>query len=157
MLNCFFFSLFLITVLTFSSSAALASGSGHRSHENNQIDTHDKGDVITYKDSSGGIDAYLELNVPFKKKTSKGFVAKCDIRVFLEKVETGEYIKATKLALRSTIGHGEFGEAKALMPVGKDRMGTDIVLKEQGKHHFLILADIPSIGSRKFHFHHTFK
>ncbi len=157
MLKCFFFSLFLVTVLTFSCSTVLASGSGHHSHDNNQIETHDKTDVITYKDSSDGIDAYLEVNVSFKKKTSKGFVAKCDIRVFLKKVETEEYIKATKLALRSTVGHGKFGEAKALLPVGKDRMGTDIVLKEQGKHHFLILADIPGVGSRKFHFHHMFK
>ena len=155
MLKCFFFSFFLVSVLTFSCSAVLASGSGHYSHDNNQIETHDKTGVITYKESSDGIDAYLELKVPFKKKTPKGFIAKCEIQVFLKKVETGEHIKATKLALRTTVGHGQFGEAKALLPAGEDRMGTDIILKEQGEHHFLILADIPGVGSRKFHFHHA--
>ncbi len=157
MLKCCFFSLFLVTFFTFSCSTVLASGNGHHSHDNNQIETNNKTDVITYKDRSDGIDAHLELDVPFKKKTSKGFVAKCNIRVFLRNVESGGEIKATKLALRYTIDHGEFGEAKALLPVGKDSLGTDIVLKGQGNYHFLVLADIPQIGSLKFHFHHTFK
>lgn len=157
MLKCFFPTLFLGTVLTFCCSTVLASGSGDNSHDNNQTESHDKSEVITYKVSSEGIDAYLELNVLFKKKTSTGFVAKCDILVSLKKGENGEYLNATKLALRYTVGHGEFGEAKALLPVSKDRVGTDILLKEQGKYHFLILADIPRVGSREFHFHHTFK
>ena len=156
MLKFFFLSFSLVTALAISCSAVLASGNGHHSYDKNQIERHDNADVITYKESSDGIDAYLEFNVQIKKKSSKGFVAKCNIQVFLKKIDTGEYVKATKLALRSTDEHGKFGEAKALFPVGENRMGTDIILTEQGKYHFLIIADIPSVGSRKFHFHHTF-
>ncbi len=148
----------LVVAIFFTCSAAFASGKNNHSHDHHSDKTKGGTSSITYKESKDGIDAYLEfsnLSVENKDKSSK-FVAKCDVRAFLKNAKSGESVETRKMALRRTNNHGDFGEAKALLPVDQGGLGGVIILKERGLHHFLLIADISDAGTKEFHFHHAF-
>lgn len=147
----------LVSAVLFSVPV-LASGSGHHSHEPEVTKVASDANVITYKDSKDGIDAYLEFCdfVSSKESASKGFVVKCHVKAFLKNAETGHYVTPTKLALRATVGHDQFGEAKVMLPVEDDRLQTDLIVKKKGEQHYLLIAEIPEVGVREFHFHHVY-
>ena len=135
-----------------------ASGGGSHSHDHQEVEAGQDNNVIAYKDSQGGIDAYIEFS-DFEGSAGTEaavFFVKCQVRAFLKDAETGQYLTPSKLALRATIGHDQFGEAMVLLPVGEDRMQTDLFVKKKGEHHYLLIAEIVGLGVREFHFHHTF-
>jgi hypothetical protein len=135
-----------------------ASGSGSHSHGHQEAGAGEDNAVIVHKDSKDGIDAYLEF-CDFdggSNSQSKGFIVKCNVRAFLKNAETGQYLTPSKLVLRATIGHDQFGEAMALLPVEENRMQTDLFVKKKGEQHYLLTAEIEGVGVKEFHFHHTF-
>lgn len=150
-----------ITVLTgllifsvFSIATSLASGAGH-SHGHHSTDS----DYAVYKDSQGGIDAYLEIrDVKITDaKPSDDYLVKCDVRAYLQDSNTGLAVAFKRLALRTTVDHGKFGAAKAMVQIDEHKYGTDLFITEPGEHHYLLIADIPDVGSKQFHFHHVFE
>ena len=136
-----------------------AAGSGNHSHDHQEAEAGKDNDVIAYKSSKDGIDAYLEF-CDFEGSAgteSKVFFVKCHVRAFLKDAETGQYLTPSKLMLRATIGHDQFGEAMVLLPVEGNRMQTEVFAKKKGEQHYLLIAEIDGVGVREFHFHHTFK
>ena len=136
----------------------MASGSGHHSHGPASSATEDGSGAVTYKDTKDGIDAYLKFKNSGPEQTSQtqGFVVVCEATAYLQDAATGERLQVAKIALRATSDHGVFGQAKALVPAGNGRVRTTLFIKERGEEHFLLIADIPGLGVKKFHFHHSF-
>ena len=145
-----------ITVL--SSSLLMASGSGHHSHGPVSSAAADKSGVVTYKDTRDGIEAYLEFNNsgPEQASEAQDFLVVCEATAYLQDAATGARLQVAKSALRATGDHGVFGETKALVPAGNGRMRTTLFIKERGEKHFLLIAVIPGLGAKEFHFHHVF-
>ena len=135
-----------------------AAGSGNHSHGHQEVKVGQDKNVITHKDSKDGIDAYLEF-CDFEGSAgteSKEFIIKCHVRAFLKNAETGQYLTPSKLVLRATIGHDQFGEAMVLIPVEGNRMQADLFVKKKGEQHYLLISEIEGVGVKEFHFHHTF-
>ncbi len=133
-----------------------AAGSGSHSHGHQEVEN--AANIVTYVDSKDGVEAYLEVcdrKLPEKGKWT-GFVVKCDLRAYFKDTSTGEIISVAKVAIRSTANHGQFGEARALERAADKKFGTYLLIKDRGQQHFLLIADIPGVGKRNFHFHHTF-
>lgn len=147
----------LVAVTIWTSSLLMASGSGHHAHEHGSSTAENNG-TVTYQDTQHGIAAYLELENAGLDKTSaaRGFVVVCNATAYLQDAATGKPLKVAGMALRATVDHGEFGEAKALLPAGDGRMGTTLYITEKGEQHYLLIAEIPGVGSKEFHFHHVF-
>jgi hypothetical protein len=157
-------SKFTMSILVLVSGAVLfgtpvyASGSGSHSHDHQEVKAGQDNNAIIYKDSQGGIDAYIEFfdfdgNIGTEVTT---FFVKCKVQAFLKDAETGQHLNPSRLALRATIGHDQFGAAMVMLPVGENRMQTDLFVKKRGEHHYLLIAEIDGAGVREFHFHHTF-
>ncbi len=89
------------------------------------------------------------------KEDSK-FLVKCHARAYLKDSKTGESIEPSKIVLRATVGHDQFGEAMVFEPVNGDKMQTELIVKSKGEHHYLLIAEIEGVGVKEFHFHHTF-
>jgi hypothetical protein len=135
-----------------------ASGSGNYSHDHNAVEKSPDSEAITYKDSRDGIDAYLEF-YDFKELTGsndKGFLAKSRAKAYLRDSVTGDNLRLSKLVLRATIGHDQFGEAMVFVPANDDKMKTELFVKKKGQHHYLLIAEVEGVGVKEFHFHHTF-
>ena len=81
---------------------------------------------------------------------------KCSIRAFLKDPESGKYLQPSKIVLRATTGHDQFGKAVVFAPDGDNRMKTELFVKEKGEQHYLLIAEIEGVGVKEFHFHHTF-
>lgn len=148
---CFFVALL-------GSSYVYASGTGKHAHGHHAVEKGSDGEVVTYKDTKDGVDAYLQL-CDFKDLTSrsdKGFLVKCHAKAYLSDSETGDSLQPSKLILRATIGHDKFGEALVFSPVDDNKMQTELFVKKKGKHHYLLIAEIEGLGVKEFHFHHEF-
>jgi nitrite reductase/ring-hydroxylating ferredoxin subunit len=139
-------------------SFAHASGSGNHSHGHQPVEKSLGNDAVTYKDSKDGVDAYLEFCdfKGFAGKEAKEFVVKCNTRAYLKDSKTGAALEPSKLLLRATIGHDQFGEAMIFSPVNDNKMQTELFVKKKGEHHYLLIAEIEGVGIKEFHFHHTF-
>ena len=145
-------------VALLGSSYAFASGTGNHSHGHHSVEKGSDSEASTYKDSKDGVDAYLEFR-DFKDSTNssdKEFLVKCHVRAYLRDSETGDSLLPSKLILRATIGHDQFGEALVFAPVDDNKMQTDLFVKKKGEHHYLLIVEIEGLGVKEFHFHHTF-
>ena len=135
-----------------------ASGSGHHSHGDQDLQVTTEANIVTYQDSKDGIDAYLEFS-DFEAHgggDSKGFIVKCQVRAFIKDSKAGVYMTPSKMALRATIVHDQFGEAIVFFPVEDNRMQADLYVKNKGEQHYLLIVEIAGDGVKEFHFHHTF-
>ena len=149
---------FLILGTVLCCVPVFAAGSGNHSHGHQEAEVGDDNDVIAHKDSKDGIDAYLEFR-DFEGSAgteSKEFIVKCKVQAFLKNADNGQYMNPSKLVLRATIGHDQFGEAMVLIPVEGNRMQADLFVKKKGEQHYLLIAEIEGVGVKEFHFHHTF-
>ena len=134
-----------------------ASGSGHHSHGHDESAVS-SGENITHKETRDGVDAYLEFSKPEKRtETPSGdFFSKCLVKASLKDSKTGKSLKPTRLVLRATKGHDQFGEAVVFSVNDDNVMQASLFVKEQGEHHYLLIADIEDVGVKEFHFHHDF-
>jgi hypothetical protein len=135
-----------------------ASGGGHHSHDHPSAHKSPDDNTIRYRDSQDGVDAYLEFH-DLKRLTGddpKSFFARCQVGAYLIDSQTGEDLEPTKILLRATIGHDQFGEAVIFTPADDQKMAAELFVKHRGEYHYLLIAEIEGVGVKEFHFHHTF-
>lgn len=141
-----------------ASGVVSASGGGGHSHDHHAVQKSADETTITYKDSNDGVEAFLEFCAvnDSTRESKNGFFVKCHAKAYLRDAKTGEPITPSKLVLRATTGHDQFGEAMVFAPASDAKMQTELFVKHKGEHHYLLIAEIEGTGVKEFHFHHTF-
>lgn len=150
--------LLCLSIALLSSSYVCASGSGSHSHDHHAAQKGSDNEAITYKDSKDGVDAYLEFCDlrDLAGNGRKDFLLKCHAKAYLRDSRTGENLQPSKIVLRATSGHDQFGEAMVFTPGDDNKMQTELYVKNKGEQHYLLIAEIEGVGVKEFHFHHTF-
>lgn len=153
------FSIIALVCLGLNIACAVsvfASGGGHHSHGHEA--EVGPGENVTHKDTQGGVDAYLEFCKSEKPKTASSDESflKCVVKASLKDSKSGKSITPSRLILRTTKGHDQFGEALVFSVNEHNVLETNLFVKEKGEHHYLLIADIEGVGIKEFHFHHMF-
>ena len=147
---------FCLSVLLLMPVYSVASGSGHRSHGHDALEKGSEG-AIVYKENKQGVDAYLEFSdITDLTNSGTGLLVKCRVTAALKASKTKQALQPTRLVLRATIGHDQFGDAMIFTPSDDNKMQTELFVKNAGEQHYLLVAEIEGFGVREFHFHHTF-
>ena len=146
-----------LAVVALEVCSSYASVSGSHSHGDRSAEKTLASPII-YKDSLFVIDACLEFYCfeDLAGDDKKNFLVKFKAKSYLKDSKNGKKIEPSKLFLRATISHNQFGEAIFFKPVSDDKMEAEMLVINKGEQHYLLIAEIEGVGVKEFHFHHIF-
>ena len=122
-----------------------------------QLNKHSGEDIMTYKNSNDGVDAFLVFH-EFDNGTEsqEGFALMCQVSAILKDAETGTLINRARLALRDETSNNKLSIPQALVRVAEESMQTKLFVSDKGTRHYVLVAQIEGLGLREFKFQHTF-